>query len=88
MGQKNDSSTWLALLEVFSFKFHKIYFLSKHIKKDEMAPFYEYMCTSLKIPIDQALLDKLKEQNAKRLDEINKQLEDAEKNLGIFLDKN
>lgn len=49
-----------------------------------MAPFYEYMCTSLKIPIDQALLDKLKEQNAKRLDEINKQLEDAEKNLGIF----
>uniref|UniRef100_A0A914N6R3 26S proteasome regulatory subunit Rpn7 N-terminal domain-containing protein n=1 Tax=Meloidogyne incognita TaxID=6306 RepID=A0A914N6R3_MELIC len=68
MGQKNDSSTWLALLE--------------HVKKDEMAPFYEYMCTSLKIPIDQALLDKLKEQNAKRLDEINKQLEDAEKNLG------
>uniref|UniRef100_A0A915NQJ0 26S proteasome non-ATPase regulatory subunit 6 n=1 Tax=Meloidogyne floridensis TaxID=298350 RepID=A0A915NQJ0_9BILA len=47
-----------------------------------MAPFYEYMCTSMKIPIDQALLDKLKEQNAKRLDEINKQLEDAEKNLG------
>uniref|UniRef100_A0A915LQL6 Uncharacterized protein n=1 Tax=Meloidogyne javanica TaxID=6303 RepID=A0A915LQL6_MELJA len=53
-------------------------------KKDEMAPFYEYMCTSLKIPIDQALLDKLKEQNAKRLDEINKQLEDAEKNLVSF----
>jgi hypothetical protein len=49
-----------------------------------MAPFYEYMCNSLKIPTDQALLVKLKEQNAKRLDEINKQLEDAEKNLGIF----
>ncbi|KAL7075162.1 hypothetical protein ACQ4LE_005518 [Meloidogyne hapla] len=68
MGQKNDSSHWLALLD--------------HVKRDEMAPFYEHMCNSLKIPIDQALLAKLKEQNAKRLDEINKQLEDAEKNLG------
>jgi hypothetical protein len=47
-----------------------------------MGPFYEYICNKLSIKIDSALLNNLKEQNKKRLDEIDKQIDDAEKNLG------
>ena len=49
-----------------------------------MAPFYEQVCAHLNIPVDEALMKQLKEKNKMRLDEIDKQIEDAEKNLGLF----
>jgi uncharacterized protein (DUF4415 family) len=47
-----------------------------------MGPFYEQACKQVNMKIDAALLDQFKAKNKARLDEIDKQIEDAEKNLG------
>jgi len=52
------------------------------IKAEDMAPFYEEVCTDLGWKLDQALLDKMKAANEVKLQEIDRSIEDAEKNLG------
>lgn len=47
-----------------------------------MAPFWEYAASQLNIPIDKTKFQTLKGKNEKRLEEIDKEIEDAEKNLG------
>uniref|UniRef100_A0A183BWY5 26S proteasome non-ATPase regulatory subunit 6 n=1 Tax=Globodera pallida TaxID=36090 RepID=A0A183BWY5_GLOPA len=47
-----------------------------------MAPFYEYAAPQVGVPIDKAKLQKLKEQNAEKLEEFEKKIKDAEENLG------
>ena len=47
-----------------------------------MAPFYEEVCRDLNWPVDEALLSKMKAQNAEKLKELDGVIEDAEQNLG------
>ena len=47
-----------------------------------MAPYYEEVCTELNWPINQALVDKMKAENEKKLKEFDEKVEDAETNLG------
>ncbi|KAI3421001.1 hypothetical protein GPALN_014628 [Globodera pallida] len=54
----------------------------KNITENEMAPFYEYAAPQVGVPIDKAKLQKLKEQNAEKLEEFEKKIKDAEENLG------
>jgi len=65
-GQKTEK--WLALL--------------KHIRDNEMGPFYEFVCQDSGTPLDQGLIKTLHEKNTARLREIDEEIEDAEKNLG------
>ena len=48
-----------------------------------MGTYYEYVCQEAKVPIDKGLRKELLEQNDKRIAEIESEIEDAEKNLGI-----
>ncbi|KAJ1365495.1 hypothetical protein KIN20_025849 [Parelaphostrongylus tenuis] len=52
------------------------------IKENDMAPLYELLCEEIGLTVDQSLLAEMKEKNAKRLKEIDAEIEDAEKNLG------
>lgn len=52
------------------------------IKENDMAPFYEEVCTDLGWPVDEALLQKMREVNEAKLKEIDTSIEDAEQNLG------
>lgn len=52
------------------------------IKNDTMAPWYEIVCSELNWPVDQSLLSKMKEENAKKLEELDATIADAEQNLG------
>lgn len=52
------------------------------IKNDTMAPWYEIVCSELNWPVDQALLTKMKEENQKKLEELDATIADAEQNLG------
>ena len=47
-----------------------------------MAPFYEEVCNEFGWKIDEALLEKMKEANKKKLEKFDSCVEDAEKNLG------
>jgi len=47
-----------------------------------MAPFYELVCKDLGWSVDQALLQKMKSNNAEKLSQLNATIEDAEQNLG------
>lgn len=49
-----------------------------------MGPFYETVCQETSMKIDRALLQNLKDKNAKRLGEIDAEIKDAEENLGLF----
>ncbi|GAB4822362.1 hypothetical protein N2152v2_009408 [Parachlorella kessleri] len=48
----------------------------------DMAPAYEAVCTEQGWEVDQAQLDRMAEANAKRLQELEDKVEDAEENLG------
>uniref|UniRef100_T1GI30 Uncharacterized protein n=1 Tax=Megaselia scalaris TaxID=36166 RepID=T1GI30_MEGSC len=52
------------------------------IKNDTMAPWYEIVCSELNWPVDQSLLSKMKDENAKKLEELDATIADAEQNLG------
>lgn len=52
------------------------------IKEFDMAPLYELICGELGVPVDAAQLAAMKENNTKRLKEIDAEIEDAENNLG------
>lgn len=52
------------------------------VKENNMAPFYEQLCTDLKWQLDHALLAQLKAANEAKLKQLNEAIEDAEKNLG------
>ncbi|CAJ0604250.1 unnamed protein product [Cylicocyclus nassatus] len=56
--------------------------LQAAIKEFDMAPLYELICGELGVPADAAQLSIMKENNAKRLKEIEAEIEDAENNLG------
>lgn len=56
--------------------------LLKEIKADNMAPWYEVVCTDLGWPVDQKLLADMGTVNAKQLEELEAVIVDAEKNLG------
>lgn len=56
--------------------------LLEEIKADNMAPWYEEVCADLKWPVDQQLLADMKAVNAKKIEELDAVIEDAEKNLG------
>ena len=47
-----------------------------------MAPFYEELCKELGWQLDTGLLQKMKEENEKKLQELDATLDDAEKNQG------
>ncbi|GAB0087363.1 26S proteasome non-ATPase regulatory subunit 6 [Sergentomyia squamirostris] len=55
--------------------------LMNAIRTENMAQFYEEVCKDLGWTADQALLAKMKESNEKKLEELNAEIEDAEKNL-------
>jgi len=48
----------------------------------DMAPYYELVCADLGWPIDQAVLEKMKDANLAKLKELDTAVEDAEQNLG------
>lgn len=52
------------------------------IQNDNMAPWYEEIIAEFGWPADKKLLDKMKEENRKKLEELDAAIEDAEKNLG------
>uniref|UniRef100_U5EX74 26S proteasome non-ATPase regulatory subunit 6 n=1 Tax=Corethrella appendiculata TaxID=1370023 RepID=U5EX74_9DIPT len=52
------------------------------IKLENMAPWYEIVCEDLSWPVDQKLLNEMKEVNRKKIEELDAVIEDAEKNLG------
>ncbi|RWS30570.1 26S proteasome non-ATPase regulatory subunit 6-like protein [Leptotrombidium deliense] len=52
------------------------------IKADNMTPFYEQVCEDLHWTVDNQLLAQMKAKNEARLNELNANIEDAEKNLG------
>lgn len=56
--------------------------LMSEIKSENMAPFYELVANDLSWPIDQKLLGDMKAINAKKIEELDATIEDAEKNLG------
>lgn len=47
-----------------------------------MAPFYEEICKDLGWSVDTALLESMKQENAKTLASIEESIKDAEENLG------
>lgn len=47
-----------------------------------MAPFYEECCRDLGWPIENKLMDKLKQANRTQLEKLDGAIADAEKNLG------
>jgi 26S proteasome regulatory subunit N7 len=54
------------------------------VKENEMGPFYEYACQEAGVPLDKGLLRELATKNEKRVKELEAEIEDAEKNLGLF----
>lgn len=56
--------------------------LLDEIKAENMAPWYEEVCTELLWPVDQHLLAEMKAVNTKKIEELDAVIEDAEKNLG------
>lgn len=56
--------------------------LMNEIKAENMAHFYELVAGDLSWPIDQKLLGEMKATNAKKIEELDAVIEDAEKNLG------
>jgi 26S proteasome regulatory subunit N7 len=56
--------------------------LLDEIKAENMAMFYEETCTDLGWTVDQQLLADMKAVNAKKIEELDAVIEDAEKNLG------
>ncbi|EDO30816.1 predicted protein [Nematostella vectensis] len=52
------------------------------VKAKDMAPFYEELCAEFKWPVDKPLLEKMKQKNTEKLEELDKTLKDAEENLG------
>ncbi|KAF8373945.1 rpn-7, partial [Pristionchus pacificus] len=56
--------------------------LFKEIKEYDMAPLYKSICEELQVPIDATLYESMKSRNAKRIEEIEAEIEDAEQNLG------
>lgn len=56
--------------------------LLEAIKTDTMAPWYEIVCSELNWAVDQGLLSNMKEENRKKLEELDATIADAEQNLG------
>ena len=54
----------------------------KAIKEHKMAPLYLIYAKDLGWTVDKAMLDSMKEDNAKTLAELDASIKDAEKNLG------
>ncbi|KAI1285467.1 26S proteasome non-ATPase regulatory subunit 6 [Halotydeus destructor] len=52
------------------------------VEESNMAPFYEEACRDLKWSVDNAKLQKMKDQNSAKLATLDAAIEDAEKNLG------
>eukprot|EP01059_Diplonema_ambulator_P001056 TRINITY_DN10815_c0_g1_i1.p1 TRINITY_DN10815_c0_g1~~TRINITY_DN10815_c0_g1_i1.p1 ORF type:complete len:404 (+),score=191.53 TRINITY_DN10815_c0_g1_i1:771-1982(+) len=52
------------------------------IEQHDMAPYYEFLYVSFMWPIDDAKMKKMKENNAKKLAEMEEKLKDAEENYG------
>ncbi|XP_059490466.1 26S proteasome non-ATPase regulatory subunit 6 [Neocloeon triangulifer] len=52
------------------------------IEADNMAQFYELVCKDLGWGLDQSLLQKMKDNNAEKLTQLDAAIEDAEQNLG------
>jgi len=52
------------------------------VEKDNMARFYEDTCNEMSWPIDRVKLQKMKDENKKKLSELEEKIEDAEKNQG------
>jgi len=56
--------------------------LDTEITTHNMAPFYKRVCENLKLPIDDAKLKAMEEENKKKLLELDEKIKDAEENLG------
>ncbi|KAH8288762.1 hypothetical protein KR054_009357 [Drosophila jambulina] len=52
------------------------------IRADNMAPWYEHICTELGWAVDKDLLARMKENNRVEVEQLDAAIEDAEKNLG------
>lgn len=52
------------------------------IEENCMAPFYEDICKDLSLTPNRTLLDKMKAENAQKIEQLDAAIEDAEKNLG------
>jgi len=56
--------------------------LTEAIIADNMAPFYVHVCEQLKWEVDQVLLNKMKQENATKLKQLDEAIKDATENLG------
>ncbi|KAK6055113.1 26S proteasome non-ATPase regulatory subunit 6 family protein [Cooperia oncophora] len=56
--------------------------LQKAIKEYDMAPLYQIICDELGVAVDKVQMAAMKENNTKRIKEIDAEIEDAENNLG------
>eukprot|EP01095_Lingulamoeba_sp_RSL-Kostka_P010437 TRINITY_DN3752_c0_g2_i7.p1 TRINITY_DN3752_c0_g2~~TRINITY_DN3752_c0_g2_i7.p1 ORF type:complete len:383 (+),score=122.01 TRINITY_DN3752_c0_g2_i7:96-1244(+) len=56
--------------------------IMEHVKENNMAPYYQYLCEQLKWNIDEELYNNMKSENEKKLQEIKERTIDAEENLG------
>ena len=52
------------------------------IEENNMAPYYQFLYDSFMWPLDEALMKRMKEANAKRMEEFEKKIADAEENYG------
>jgi len=56
--------------------------LLEAIRTENMAPWYEHICTELGWAVDKDLLARMKENNRVEVEQLDAAIEDAEKNLG------
>ncbi|XP_030371235.1 26S proteasome non-ATPase regulatory subunit 6 [Scaptodrosophila lebanonensis] len=56
--------------------------LLEAIQADNMAPWYEHICTELNWTMDKDILARMREQNRIQIEQLDAAIEDAEKNLG------
>ncbi|KAK2183012.1 hypothetical protein NP493_328g05013 [Ridgeia piscesae] len=52
------------------------------VKEDNMAPFYEQLCSQFDWSVDASFMQKMKAKNEEKVKELDSAVEDAEKNLG------
>lgn len=62
--------------------------LQDEIKKNNMYPYYNYVCEELNIPVDQELYNSLKKNADEEINEIEKKIQEASENFDSVDTKN
>ncbi|XP_050292694.1 26S proteasome non-ATPase regulatory subunit 6-like [Anthonomus grandis grandis] len=75
---------FLLTLPEFSADKSKTQKLMDHVKKNQMAPYYELICKQLNWNMDKSLMKDMTESNTKALDSLESEIEYATNNLGAI----